>query len=186
VRPGVFDSLGFAPYTVRAKDKRSAAHSPRKEGSALEQTDPLSPAIMAILKERLGNQIAQYTFPPPVFAAMQGQFVAFDLEAGTLTARFPVLAHYLNPYGTMQGGMIAAAVDNTLGPLSVLVAPPNVTRRLEMTYGQPVTPEMGRVVVTAQLLTRQDRWLHFKAEVRSPGGQRLARAKATHWIVDAG
>jgi len=34
----------------------------------------------------------------------------------------------------MQGGMIAAAVDNTIGPLSFLVAAPNVTRRLEMKY----------------------------------------------------
>lgn len=141
---------------------------------------------MDILRKRLGDQADAYAFPPPVFAAMQGQIVAFDPEAGTLTAQFPVLAHHLNPYGTMQGGMIAAAVDNTLGPLSLLVAPPNVTRRLEMTYGQPVTPETGRIVVTAQLLDRRDRWLHFKAEVRSPEGRRLARAKAAHWIVGEG
>ena len=150
----------------------------------MDKTGPLSSAIMDILRERLGDRIDEYAFPPPVFSAMQGEFVAFDLEAGTLTARFPVLAHYVNPYGTMQGGMIAAAVDNTLGPLSVLVAPPNVTRRLEMTYSRPVTPEMGHIFVTAQLLDRQDRWLSFKAEVRSPTGQRLARARASHWIVD--
>lgn len=141
---------------------------------------------MAILRERLGDQVEAYAFPPPVFAAMQGQFVAFDPAGGMLTARFPVLADYLNPYGAMQGGMVAAAVDNTLGPLSVLVAPPSVTRRLEMTYGQPVTPEMGHIVVMAQLLSREDRWLHFQAEVRSPGGQRLARAKAAHWIIGEG
>jgi acyl-coenzyme A thioesterase PaaI-like protein len=125
----------------------------------------------------------KYAFPPPVFAAMQGEIIGLDLEVGTLTARFPVLAHHVNPYRTMQGGMIAAAVDNTLGPLSVLVAPPNLTRRLEMTYSRPVTPETGHIVVTAQLLARQDRWLTFKAVVNSPDGRRLARAKATHWII---
>jgi len=33
--------------------------------------------------------------------------------------------------------MVAAAADNTLGPLSVLVAPPNLTRRMEITYARP-------------------------------------------------
>ena len=67
--------------------------------------------------------------PPPVFTSMQGEFVDFDLEEGILVTRFPVRQDYLNPYGAMQGGMVAAAVDNTLGPLSMLVAPPNVTRK---------------------------------------------------------
>jgi acyl-coenzyme A thioesterase PaaI-like protein len=162
----------------------------------LEQTDPLSSAIMTILEDRLGDRIEQYAFPTPVFVAMQGEFAAFDLETATLSVRFPVLPDHMNPYGTMQGGMVAAAVDNTLGPLSLLVAPPNVTRRLEMTYGQPITPEMEHIVVTAQLLDRpwtlgprpkvRDRWLTFKADVRSPDGQRLARAKAVHWIIGEG
>jgi acyl-coenzyme A thioesterase PaaI-like protein len=115
---------------------------------------------------------------------MQGEFVQFDLDAGSLTAQFPVLESYLNPYGTVQGGMVAAAVDNTLGPLSLLHAPPNVTRRLEITYSQPITLDMGHITVSARLLERQDRWLFFRATVRSPEGRRLARAKATHWIFE--
>jgi acyl-coenzyme A thioesterase PaaI-like protein len=99
-------------------------------------------------------------------------------------AQFPVLESYLNPYGTMQGGMVAAAVDNTLGPLSVLIAPPNVTRHLEMTYSRPVTLVMGHIVVSARLLERKDRLLFFRAEVRDQEGLRLARAKAVHWIMD--
>lgn len=115
---------------------------------------------------------------------MQGQFLEIDLDNGTLTVQFPVLESYLNPYGTMQGGMIAAAVDNTLGPLSVLVAPPNVTRRLEMAYSRPVTPDLGQIVITSKLLERKDRWLFFRADVYDNGGRRLARAKAVHWIID--
>ena len=80
--------------------------------------------------------------------------------------------------------MVAAAIDNTLGPLSVLVAPPNVTRRLEVTYNRPVTLDMGCIVVDAKFLERQDRWLFFRATVRSREGLRLARAKAVHWILD--
>ena len=139
--------------------------------------------VMRILRKQLGNRIGDYTLPPPVFVAMQGQFLDVDLNAGVLRARFPVLERYLNPYDTMQGGMIAAAVDNTIGPLSVLVAPPNVTRRLRMTYSRPVTLEIGHIVVRAELLERDERWLFFRAEVHSPEGQRLARSRAKHWIV---
>ena len=123
-------------------------------------------------------------FVSPVFVAMQGEFLDFDLANGSLTARFPVIEDYLNPFGTMQGGMVAAAVDNTLGPLSVLVAPPNVTRRLEMTYSRPITPQVGHIVVVGKLLEREGRRLFFRAHVRDEAGLPLARAKAVHWIVD--
>jgi acyl-coenzyme A thioesterase PaaI-like protein len=139
---------------------------------------------MEILRRRMGERVDEYAFPPPIFVAMEGEFLELDLEAGILAARFPVLERYLNPYGTMQGGMVAAAVDNTLGPLSVLVAPPNVTRRLEMKYSRPATLDMGRIVVKARLLERTKRWLFFEAEVRSPSGLRLARSKAVHWITE--
>ena len=150
----------------------------------MKQVDRLSSVILDILKGKLGDRMDEYVFPPPVFAAMEGEFLEFDLDAGLLATRFPVRESYLNPYGTMQGGMVAAAVDNTLGPLSVLIAPPNVTRRLEMTYNRPVTLDMGHIVVNARLLERKDRWLFFNAEVRSREGLRLARSKAVHWIID--
>ena len=114
---------------------------------------------------------------------MQGEFVAYDSDVGTLKVRFPILESYLNPYGMMQGGMVAAAVDNTLGPLSMLVAPPNVTRRLELTYSRPVRPDVGHIVVTARLVSHDGQRLHFRAEVTDPDGCRLARAKAVHWVV---
>jgi acyl-coenzyme A thioesterase PaaI-like protein len=140
--------------------------------------------MMELLRDRIGSRIDEYTFPPPVFATMQGRFVELDLEAGSLLARYPVLQGCLNPYGAMQGGMIAAAVDNTVGPLSVLVAPLNVTRQLEMTYSRPIPLEMRYIVVDARLLERQGRQLFFGATVQSPQGLRLARAKAVHWIID--
>jgi len=150
-----------------------------------DQMDTTSSTMTNILKARHGDRVAEYALPPPVFVAMEGEFIDFDPDAGRLSARFPIRESQLNPYGSMQGGMIAAAVDNTLGPLSMLVAPPNVTRHLEMTYSRPVKLEMGYITVHARLVERQDRWLHFKADVRGPDGTRLAKAKATHWILKA-
>ena len=141
-------------------------------------------SIMDLVQQRLGNRADEYHIPPPVFSTMRGQFLAFDLDGGWLTARFPVLEEYLNPYGSMQGGMVAAAVDNTLGPLSMLVAPPNVTRRLEMKYSRPITPDLEFIIVKAKLVERRGRWLTFRAKVTDQEGTLLARARAVHWIVD--
>lgn len=140
--------------------------------------------LIQALHDRLGDRAGTYALPPPVFVTVQGEFVRLDLDAGLLTARFPVLDGYLNPYHSMQGIMIAAAVDNTLGPLSMLVAPPNVTLRLEMTYSRPAPAEIGYILVEAKRVEREGRWLRFQATVRDPEEQRLARCKATHWIID--
>jgi acyl-coenzyme A thioesterase PaaI-like protein len=144
----------------------------------------LPSSIIDAIQERLGERMDEYLIPPPVFITMHGEFLAYDAEGGLLTARFPVLEKYLNPYRAMQGGVVAAAVDNTLGPLSMLVAPPNVTRRLQMKYSGPVTPDLGYITVRAKLLERKGRRLMFSAEVRDQEGTLLARARATHWITD--
>jgi len=141
-------------------------------------------SIMEILQARLGDRIDEFILPPPVFDFMHGELLEFDPDSSYLKVRFPVLEDYLNPYGVMQGGLVAAAADNTLGPLSMLVAPPNVTRTLNMKFSNPVTPELEFIIVKAKLQERDGRRLKFTAEVRSQGGQLLARARALHWIID--
>jgi acyl-coenzyme A thioesterase PaaI-like protein len=142
-----------------------------------------SAAIMDAIHDRLGERRDEYLVPPPAFATMQGAIQAFDEESGALVVRFPVLETLLNAYGSMQGGMVAAAVDSTLHPLSMLVAPPSVTRRLQMKYSRLVTPELEYFTVKGRFLARRGRWLDFSAEVRDPEGVLLARARAVHWIV---
>ena len=141
-------------------------------------------SVMEIVREMHEEVLGELLVPPPVFEAMRGEFVAHDLETGWLRTRFPVLEEQLNPYGTMQGGMVAAAIDNTLGPLSMMVAPPNYTRRLEVKYSRPATRERGPIEVEATFLGRDGRWLKFRAEVRDREGNLLARAAAMHWVVE--
>jgi len=142
------------------------------------------PSIMEFLQQRFGDKIEDFLLPPPVFELMQGEFLCINAEAGQITTRFPVLAEFQNPYGSMQGGMVAAAVDNTIGPLSMLVAPINVTRRLEMKYSRPITDEIEYITVDAKLVEREGRRLTFNAEVRDQTGTLLARGQAFHWIVE--
>ena len=94
-----------------------------------------------------------------------------------------LLDGYLNPYGSMQGGMVAAAIDNTIGPLSMLVSTPNVTRYLMVKYGKPVPPEMGHIVVTARFIEQRKRQLFLEAAVEDLKGEMLASAKSSHWVT---
>jgi acyl-coenzyme A thioesterase PaaI-like protein len=143
----------------------------------------LTEMILRLLRERHAGHLDPRNFPPPVFSAMQGEFLDYDPVQESLVVRFPVLENWLNPYGTMQGGMVAAAIDNTIGPLSALIAPANVTRHMEVKYSRSITTAIGSIVVVAQLIERKARWLTFYAEVNDLQGQRLAKAKAKHWIL---
>jgi acyl-coenzyme A thioesterase PaaI-like protein len=140
--------------------------------------------ILDIIHRKLGDRVHDFLIPPPIFREMNGEFIDFDEEHGILRTRFPVLEKYLNPYGAMQGGMVATAVDNTFGPLSMLIAPPNVTRRFEIKFSRPITLDLEFIAVEARMINRSGRWLDVMAEVRDPAGLLLARAKARHWIVE--
>ena len=73
--------------------------------------------MVEIPQERYGSDPDSFLFPLPIFELMQAELLEIDVQAGLLKARFPVLKSYLNPYRTMQGGMLATAVDNTIGPI---------------------------------------------------------------------
>jgi acyl-coenzyme A thioesterase PaaI-like protein len=139
---------------------------------------------MGVLRARYGADLDRFLVPPPVFAELGGEFVDFNEQAANLKARFPVEERFLNPYGVVQGGIIAAAIDNTLGPLGMLVAPPNMTRTLEIKYSRPASLRDEFLIVDAKLIEREGRRLFFRAEARTQKGDLLVRAKAMHWIFE--
>lgn len=140
--------------------------------------------LLAILEDNLQGRDDTIVFPPPVFDAMKGEILKYKQQDESITVRFPILHEQLNPYGTMQGGVIAAAIDNTIGPLSMLVSPPNFTRYMNVKYGRAISPELGFVYVTARFTGKKKRQLFFEAVVEDSDGNKLASAKAIHWVID--
>lgn len=128
--------------------------------------------------------------PPPALLDMQADIRDYRPGAAdrghvgaALLVRFPVLERYQNPMGAMQGGVVAAAVDNVVGPLSYLVAPPSVTAQLTVTYLAPVSEGAEAIEVEARLVHRAGRQLVFDAVVRGLDGAELAVARSTNTIV---
>ena len=120
--------------------------------------------------------------PPKAFVDMGGEFVDYQ-EGQTLSVRFPVKERYQNPMGHMQGGMIVAAIDNTLGPLSFLVAPPSVTTQLNTSYIRPVTAQDEYIIITGRVLERTRTQLFLMAEVTNAVGKLVAVSYATCSIL---
>lgn len=121
--------------------------------------------------------------PPPSFTAMKAEFVTINPDDRIVEVKFPVLEDTLNPFGNMQGGMIAAAVDNTIGPLSMLTGPINFTRDLSLKYRNPVKGSFDFIIVKAVLKEIRRRQLFFKAEVRGPDRTLLVTAESMNWII---
>jgi acyl-coenzyme A thioesterase PaaI-like protein len=57
--------------------------------------------------------------PPPVKELLGFRLIEIDPDQGTIEVAFTATEQFLNPAGTVQGGMLAAMLDDTLGPALV-------------------------------------------------------------------
>ena len=71
-------------------------------------------------KDSLFWKIVDGRLPPPACAKTLGiEFTAIDAERGTIEVRFEAKPEFLNPAGHVQGGFLAAMLDDTMGPALV-------------------------------------------------------------------
>ncbi|MCJ7622132.1 MAG: PaaI family thioesterase [Anaerolineaceae bacterium] len=146
--------------------------------------DPIvPPGFIAAIHEMQGSCEADGDPIPPVFYEMAGKIVSFDLEQGTLKAIFPIQPRYQNPNGAMQGGMVAAAIDNAFGPLSSLVAPASATMKMEIRYKKPVLAAYEHIIVEAKLDKKTGPFLKLSATVKNNEGEILTTANTVHMIL---
>ncbi|RUM70737.1 MAG: PaaI family thioesterase, partial [Sulfurovum sp.] len=117
------------------------------------------------------------------FEIMQCEVIDFNEEEKSLITKLPVLEQWKNPYGTMQGGMIDAAIDNGVGPLSMLVASANMTRTIETKLIKAITMKVGFIYVKAKLVEQKKRRLTFEVDVVDEGGVVYASSRVVNFIL---
>jgi uncharacterized protein (TIGR00369 family) len=164
-------------FTVAMVHNRGILRSFRDHRMALLTGNTINERLQAMLPSGSGLQI-----PPACLLDMQGEPLEYE-EGAFLSVRFPVLPRYANPLGHMQGGFIVAALDNTLGPFSYLIAPPSVTASLNTQYLRPVTPETRFITCLARLVERTRATLYLTGEARNPEGKVVAMCQATCQIL---
>ena len=133
-------------------------------------------------KMQTGNR-GNLLLPPPSFTVMQSKIVDFCESSRSITVKIPVLEAWLNPYGTMQGGMINAAIDNAVGPLSLLVAPLSMTRTMETKFVKPITMEIGTIHVKAVLNETRKKRLTFGVSVEDESGNVFCRSTVVNFVI---
>jgi acyl-coenzyme A thioesterase PaaI-like protein len=147
-----------------------------KEKKAIDVTE--------LFSKVLGEKIENFELPPQSFSVMQAEIIDFNMKEKMLITKIPVLKSWANPYGTMQGGMINAAIDNAVGPLSMLVAPLNFTRTMESKFIKPVTSDLETIYVLASLIEEKKKRLTFDVIVMDDMENVYATAKVVNWIVE--
>lgn len=123
--------------------------------------------------------------PPKVFLDMQGVFTEF-VKDKKLVARFPNLERYMNPFGFMQGGIIVAAIDNTIAPLSYVSAPANITKEINTQYKRPIKSSDSFIEVVATIAEKSSSHIILHADVFNEKGKLAAMADANCVFLKTG
>jgi len=125
--------------------------------------------------------------PPPAAVLLGFELVSIDPHAGTIEVAFNATEQFLNPAGTIQGGLLAAMLDDTLGPALVATlsrgewAP---TTDLHVQFLSPARP--GRIVGRGRVVRRGGQVAFMTGELRDENGNVLATAIATAAIRRSG
>ena len=123
--------------------------------------------------------------PPPAAAALLGWELSWVApERGEIEVSFDASERFLNPIGSVQGGFLAAMLDDTLGPALMATLPDGEfapTLELKVSFLRPAAP--GRLVGTGRVVHRGGSIAFLEGELRDEAGAVLATATATARIV---
>ncbi len=119
--------------------------------------------------------------PMPSASALLGfELVGVDPTEGTIEVAFAATDQFLNPAGTIQGGLLAAMLDETLGPALVATlsdgewAP---TTDLHVQFLSAAQP--GRLIGRGRVVRRGGQVAFLAGELCDSDGNLLATATAT-------
>jgi uncharacterized protein (TIGR00369 family) len=122
--------------------------------------------------------------PPPAAVTLGFKLLEIDPSRGTIRVQFEGKREFLNPMGVVQGGFVAAMLDDTLGPALVGTLPPGhfaPTIELKVNFIKPAP--LGVLIGEGRLVARGGTIAFLAGELRTGGGELVATATATARIV---
>ena len=140
--------------------------------------------LKKLFEEKLENGSKDLLMPPPSFDIMCCEILEFNELEKSIVVSMKMDTKWLNPYKTMQGGMIAGALDNAIGPLSLLVAPINMTKKMELEYLKPITMDHKILFLKASVISQNRRVIKIEACVEDKDGVIYTKALATQIVLN--
>jgi uncharacterized protein (TIGR00369 family) len=138
-------------------------------------------------RERAGpfwDIIAGRRHAPPAATLLGWELEAVDPDAGTIVVRFTATEAFLNPAGTVQGGLLAAMLDDTLGPVLVATLQLGATAptlELHVSFLRPAHP--GSLRGRGRVVHRGGGVAFLEGELADGEGAVIARATATARVL---
>ena len=120
---------------------------------------------------------------PPATALLGWELVSVDPDAGTIVVAFTASEQFLNPAGAIQGGFVAAMLDDTMGPALVATLGPGQfapTSDLHVQFLRPARP--GRLTGHGRVVRRGRDVAFLAGELTDESGEVVAVATATAQI----
>jgi uncharacterized protein (TIGR00369 family) len=124
---------------------------------------------------------------PPAAATLGWELVDADPEVGTIEVAFTAGPELTNPMGNVQGGFLAAMLDDTLGPALVATLGAGqfaVTLELKVNFLRPAS--VGRLTGRGRVVHRGGSVAFLEGSLADAGGATLATATATARIITTG
>jgi uncharacterized protein (TIGR00369 family) len=118
--------------------------------------------------------------PPPAAVLLGFELVSVDPQAGRIEVAFNATERFLNPAGVIQGGLLAAMLDDTLGPALVATLSEHEwapTTDLHVQFLSPARP--GRLIGRGWVVRRGSQVAFLAGELWDEQGKLLATATAT-------
>jgi uncharacterized protein (TIGR00369 family) len=117
---------------------------------------------------------------PPAAVTLGWELIAINPEQGTIEVAFTATEAFLNPTGVVQGGFLAAMLDDTLGPALVAGLDPGdfaPTTDLHVQFLRPARP--GRLLGRGRVVRRGRNVGFLAGELLDDQGIVVAVATAT-------
>jgi uncharacterized protein (TIGR00369 family) len=128
---------------------------------------------------------ARGEIPPPPAAQLLGwKVLEAEPGSGRIRVQFEATPAFANPLGKIQGGFLAAMLDDTLGPALATTfdthefAP---TLELEISFIRPADP--GTLIGTGRVVHRGSSVAFLEGELRNATEDLLATATATARLI---
>lgn len=124
---------------------------------------------------------------PPAAVTLGFKLLEIHPDAGTIRVQFEGKREFLNPMGNIQGGFLAAMLDDTLGPALVATLPPDhfaPTIELKVNFIKPAKP--GVLIGTGRVVSKGGTIAFLAGELSTEQGELIATATATARIVNFG
>jgi uncharacterized protein (TIGR00369 family) len=118
---------------------------------------------------------------PPAAGVLGWELVSVDPDAGTIEVAFAATDEFLNPVGVIQGGFLAAMLDDTMGPALVATLGPGLfALTADLQFLRPARP--GRLTGRGRVVRRGKDVAFLAGELLDESGQVVAAATATALI----